>query len=316
MPKFVIIHCYGIIIIDIHFLNVIFRGNPTVECDLKIGNDATIYRAAVPSVRDYYIFSYFYQGASTGTREAVELRDNIKADYKGKGVLKAVANVNTIIAPAVMGMSVCDQKALDHKMIELDGTDTKAKLGANAILSVSMAAAKAAASYKKVPLYVWLGELAGNKKFSLPIPSFNIINGGEHAGNKLAMQEFMIMPLGATSFAEAMKMGTETYHTLKSVIAKEYGKDATAVGDEGGFAPNILDPKAALNLIVRAIKEAGYEGKIKIAMDCAASEFYHEDVKKYDLDFKNKNSDPTKWLTSEQMMNFYKEICAEFPIGT
>jgi enolase len=276
------------------------RGNPTVECDLT--TDAGVFRAAVPS------------GASTGTREAVELRDEIKNEYKGKGVLKAVKNVNDIIAPAVLGMSVLDQKALDHKMIALDGTETKSKLGANAILAVSMAAAKAAAGHKKVPLYQHLASLADNTQLSLPIPSFNIINGGSHAGNKLAMQEFMIMPLGATSFTEAMKIGTETYHTLKSVIAKEYGKDATSVGDEGGFAPNILDPKAALNLIVRAIKEAGYEGKIKIAMDCAASEFYHADAKKYDLDFKNKNSDPKLWKTSQEMLEFYKEICAEYPI--
>jgi len=276
------------------------RGNPTVECDLY--TELGMFRASVPS------------GASTGSHEAVELRDNIKKDYMGKGVLTAVKNLNEIIAPAIIGDNVCEQKALDEKMIKLDGTSNKGKLGANAILAVSMAAAKAAAAFKKVPLYQYLATLAGNDKVSMPVPSFNIINGGSHAGNKLAMQEFMIMPVGAKDMTDAMKMGTEIYHNLKSVISKKYGKDATAVGDEGGFAPNILDPKEALRLIVSAIETAGYTGKVKIAMDCAASEFYHEDVKKYDLDFKNPNSDPAKWLTPEQLLEFYREIVTEFPI--
>jgi enolase len=278
------------------------RGNPTIEVDLY--TEDGMFRSSVPS------------GASTGTREACELRDGVKADYKGKGVLKAVKNVNETIAPAVKGMSVLNQKALDDAMIKIDGTDTKKNMGANAILGVSMAASKAAASHLKMPLYMYLAKLAGNDKVAIPCPSFNIINGGSHAGNKLAMQEFMIIPIGAANFVEAMKMGTETYHTLKDVINKEYGKDSTSVGDEGGFAPNILDATIALDLIVAAIKIAGFEGRMVIAMDVAASEFYKSDVKKYDLDFKNKNSDPALWKTSQQMLQFYKEICEKYPIAS
>jgi enolase len=276
------------------------RGNPTVECDLF--TDLGVFRAAVPS------------GASTGAHEACELRDGVKADYMGKGVLTAVKNLNDIIAPAVKGMDVTQQEALDKKMIELDGTPNKKKLGANAILAVSMAAVKAAAAFKKMPLYAYLGQLGGVDKPALPVPSFNIINGGSHAGNRLAMQEFMILPVGAKSFVEAMKMGTEVYHNLKKLIEKAHGKDATSVGDEGGFAPNITDAKEALRLIVEAIDKAGYTGKIKIGMDCAASEFYHSDEKKYDMDFKNPDSDKSKWLTGEELLKFYEDICNEFPI--
>ncbi|XP_074595930.1 alpha-enolase [Brevipalpus obovatus] len=277
------------------------RGNPTVEVDLE--SDLGNFRAAVPS------------GASTGVHEAVELRDGVKGDYHGKGVSKAVQNVNKIIAPALVGkMNVTDQKAIDELMIKLDGTDNKGKLGANAILGVSLAVCKAGAAAKKIPLYKYFAELAGNSKIVLPVPAFNVINGGSHAGNKLAMQEFMILPTGAKSFSEAMKMGSETFHHLKAVIKKKFGLDATSVGDEGGFAPNILANKEALELITEAIKVAGYEGKIEIGMDVAASEFYKEKEKKYDLDFKNPKSDPSQWITSDQLADVYRDFMKGYPI--
>jgi enolase len=196
--------------------------------------------------------------------------------------------------------------------LELDGTPNKSKLGANAILGVSLAVAKAGAGEKGVPLYVHFADLAGSKKpFVLPVPSFNVINGGSHAGNKLAMQEFMIMPTGASSFSEAMKIGTEVYHTLKSVIKAKYGQDATNVGDEGGFAPNIQDNREGLELLVTAIEKAGYTGKVKIAMDCAASEFYVDG--KYDLDFKNPNSNPEERITGQQLSELYKSFADNYP---
>ncbi|CDS14531.1 Putative Enolase [Lichtheimia ramosa] len=277
------------------------RGNPTVE--VEVTTDKGVFRAAVPS------------GASTGIHEALELRDNIKADYVGKGVLKAVENVNKKIGPALIEakIPVVDQKAVDEFMIKLDGTKNKSNLGANAILGVSLAVAKAGAGEKGVPLYVHLADLAGSKKpFVLPVPAFNVINGGSHAGNKLAMQEFMILPTGAKSFSEAMKMGSEVYHTLKGVIKAKYGQDATNVGDEGGFAPNIQDNKEGLELLVTAIEKAGYTGKIKIGMDCAASEFYKDG--KYDLDFKNPQSDPATYLTGEQLAELYKSFSEKYPI--
>ncbi|KAJ3272673.1 hypothetical protein HDV01_005309 [Terramyces sp. JEL0728] len=276
------------------------RGNPTVEVDLWTANG--LFRAAVPS------------GASTGIHEALELRDGDK-DYLGKSVLKAVANVNGIIAPALIssGLDVVDQKAIDDFMIKLDGTENKGKLGANAILGVSMAVARAGAAKKNVPLYQHLADLAGHKDaFILPVPCFNIINGGSHAGNKLAMQEFMILPTGASSFAEAMKIGSEVYHHLKKVIKNKYGQDATNVGDEGGFAPNIQDNKEGLELVKTAIESAGYTGKVKIAMDVAASEFYKDG--KYDLDFKNSQSDKSKHLTGAQLADLYRSFVAEYPI--
>eukprot|EP01029_Cantina_marsupialis_P011257 TRINITY_DN2516_c0_g1_i1.p1 TRINITY_DN2516_c0_g1~~TRINITY_DN2516_c0_g1_i1.p1 ORF type:complete len:444 (+),score=149.01 TRINITY_DN2516_c0_g1_i1:45-1376(+) len=281
------------------------RGNPTVEVDLV--TEDGLFRAAVPS------------GASTGIYEALELRDGVKADYMGKGVMKAVENVNTIIAPAVVGKNVVDQKAFDDFMVkELDGTSNewgfcKQKLGANSILAVSMAVCKAGAANKKVPLYQHIADLAGNKNLVLPVPSFNIINGGTHAGNKLAMQEFMILPLGAKSFTEAMKMGSEVYHNLKSVIKAKYGQDACNVGDEGGFAPNILDNYEGLELVVEAIEKAGYTGKIKLGMDVAASEFYTED-KHYDLDFKNKESDGSGKKTPAELAAIYEDFCAKYPM--
>lgn len=228
--------------------------------------------------------------------------------------MKAVENVNKTIGPALVesGLSVVDQKAIDQFLLDLDGTPNKSKLGANAILGVSLAVAKAGAAEKEVPLYVHFADLAGSKKpFVLPVPSFNVINGGSHAGNKLAMQEFMIMPTGASSFAEAMKIGTEVYHTLKSVIKEKYGQDATNVGDEGGFAPNIQDNAEGLELLVTAIEKAGYTGKVKIAMDCAASEFYVDG--KYDLDFKNPNSNPDDRITGQQLSELYKSFAEKYP---
>ncbi|KAH9397140.1 Enol-1p [Tyrophagus putrescentiae] len=251
-------------------------GNPTIEVDLTTENGT--FRAAVPS------------GASTGVHEALELRDNDKSKYHGKSVMKAINNVNQIIAPKLVGsnVDVSNQAAVDDLLCKLDGTENKSTLGANAILGVSMAAAKAGAAKKGVPLYQHLGDLVGAKGFIMPVPAFNVINGGSHAGNKLAMQEFMILPTGAASFSEAMRMGTEVYHHLKSVIKKKYGLDATAVGDEGGFAPNIQSNKEALELVKAAIVMAGYTGRIDIGMDVAASEFYADG--KYDLDFKSTTS--------------------------
>ena len=231
----------------------------------------------------------------------------------GKGVTKAVENVNTIIAPALIGKDPTDQKTIDDLMIELDGTKNKGKLGANAILAVSMAVSKAGAAEKGVPLYKHIADLAGNGKLVLPVPAFNVINGGSHAGNKLAMQEFMILPVGASTFAEAMRMGSEVYHNLKTVIKAKYGQDACNVGDEGGFAPNIQENKEGLELLKVAIENAGYTGKIKIGMDVAAAEFYTED-KMYDLDFKTENNDGSMKKSGEEMIEMYKEFCAEYPI--
>ena len=231
----------------------------------------------------------------------------------GKGVTKAVENVNTIIAPALVGKDPTDQKAIDDLMIELDGTKNKGKLGANAILAVSMAVSKAGAAEKGVPLYKHIADLAGNGKLVLPVPAFNVINGGSHAGNKLAMQEFMILPVGASTFAEAMRMGSEVYHNLKTVIKAKYGQDACNVGDEGGFAPNIQENKEGLELLKEAIEKAGYTGKIKIGMDVAAAEFYTED-KMYDLDFKTENNDGSMKKSGEEMIEMYKEFCSEYPI--
>ncbi|KDQ62938.1 hypothetical protein JAAARDRAFT_28908 [Jaapia argillacea MUCL 33604] len=277
------------------------RGNPTVEVDLHTQKGR--FRAAVPS------------GASTGIHEAVELRDGDKSDYVGKGVSKAVSNVNDIIGPKLIksGLKVTDQKAIDEFLINLDGTPNKGKLGANAILGVSLAAAVAGAAEKDLPLYEHLANLAGIKPpYILPSPSFNVINGGKHAGNRLAIQEFMLFPVGAGSFVEAMKMGTETYHTLKKVISAKYGIDAVNVGDEGGFAPNLKGAEEALDLLVEAISKAGYDSKIKISFDAAASEFYKDG--KYDLDFKNPNSDPTKWVSGAQLGELYQSYLDKYPI--
>ncbi|KAJ7570155.1 hypothetical protein O6H91_01G108400 [Diphasiastrum complanatum] len=275
------------------------RGNPTVEVDLYTNKG--MFRAAVPS------------GASTGIHEAVELRDGDKSRYMGKGVTKAVANVNERISLVLVGMDPTKQVDIDKAMIDLDKTPNKGDLGANAILAVSLAVCKAGAAEKEVPLYQHIGDLGGNAKFVLPVPAFNIINGGSHAGNKLAMQEFMILPIGANSFAEAMRMGTETYHHLKAVIKEKYGIDACNVGDEGGFAPNISSSKEGLELIKEAIERAGYTGKISIGMDVAASEFFTED-KMYDLDFKTLDNSGAEKKTGAQMIDMYKEFCSEYPI--
>ncbi|KAK5836295.1 Enolase 2 [Gossypium arboreum] len=270
------------------------RGNPTVEV-----------RAAVPS------------GASTGIYEALELRDG-GSDFLGKGVSKAVANVNTIIGPALIGKDPTDQTAIDNFMVQLDGTQNqwgwcKQKLGANAILAVSLAVCKAGAEVKNIPLYKHIANLSGNKKLVLPVPAFNVINGGSHAGNKLAMQEFMILPVGASSFKEAMKMGVEVYHHLKAMIKKKYGQDATNVGDEGGFAPNIQENKEGLELLNTAIAKAGYTGKVVIGMDVAASEFYGTD-KTYDQNFKEENNDGSKKISGDALKDLYKSFASEYPI--
>jgi len=285
------------------------RGNPTVECDMTTTDG--LFRAAVPS------------GASTGIYEALELRDGDKTAYMGKGVMKAVDNIIKLIAPALIGMDPSAQQAIDDKMVqELDGSKnewgwSKSKLGANAILAVSMAACKAGAAAKRLPLYKHIAVLAGNPtdKMYLPVPAFNIINGGIHAGNKLAMQEFMILPIGAKDFTEAMKMGSEVYHHLKSVIKKKYGQDACNVGDEGGFAPNILANEEGLNLVVEAIEKAGYTGKVKIGMDVAAAEFYTAE-KMYDLDFKTEGEgkDKSQTITSEQLTAIYEKFCQDYPV--
>lgn len=276
------------------------RGNPTVEVDLTTSKGT--FRAAVPS------------GASTGIHEALELRDGDKSRFLGKGVLKAVANVNDTIAPLLISknIDVTKQTEVDQLMLSLDGTENKSKLGANAILAVSLAVCKAGAAQKGVPLYKHIADLSGNSKVILPVPAFNVINGGSHAGNKLAMQEFMILPTGASSFKEAIRIGAEVYHNLKSVIKNRYGQDATNVGDEGGFAPNIQDNKEGLELLKTAIEKAGYTDKIEIGMDVAASEFYK--APKYDLDFKSKETDASKYLTGAQLADLYQSFISEYPI--
>lgn len=278
------------------------RGNPTVEVDLH--TDAGVFRAAVPS------------GASTGAYEALELRDGDRSRYGGKGVDKAIHNVNSLIAPAVLGADVTDQAAFDGIMLQLDGTENKARLGANAILGVSMAACMAGAAAKGMPLYRHISEIAGkgSDPLTLPVPVMNVINGGSHAGNKLAMQEFMILPTGASSFREAMRMGAEVYAALKGVIKKRYGLDATAVGDEGGFAPNIQDNAEGLDLLVAAIDKAGYTGQIKLGMDVAASEFFRKEGGYYDLDFKNPQS--TSRLSSSELGDMYKGFIRDYPMVT
>jgi enolase 1/2/3 len=276
------------------------RGNPTVEVEVKTGKGW--FRAAVPS------------GASTGIYEALELRDKDAARYLGKGVRKAVAHVLETLGPAVIGMDATEQEAIDEKMLAADGTDSKSNLGANAILGVSLAVARAGAAGKGVPLWRHLADLAGNENVVLPVPAFNVLNGGSHAGNKLAFQEFMILPTGVESFAEAVRAGAEVYHTLKAVIKEKYGQDATNVGDEGGFAPNILDNKEGLNLLVSAIDKAGYTGRVVIGMDVAAAEFYLEESKQYDLDFKSADNDGSQRISGAQLGDIYKGFVAEFPI--
>jgi len=274
------------------------RGNPTVEVDLFTKDGK--FTASVPS------------GASTGIYEAMELRDGGKA-FMGKGVTKAVGNVNTAIAKCLAGQDVTKQATLDKMMIELDGSENKSKLGANAILGVSLAAAKAGAAAKKVPLYKHFGDLAGNSNFVLPVPSFNVINGGSHAGNKLAFQEFMILPTGASTFSEAMAIGCEVYHHLAKVIKAKYGQDAVNVGDEGGFAPNIQSNTEGVELLMSAIDKAGYLDKVKIGMDVASSEFLTKDGK-YDLDFKNPQGDGKQVLSGPELAEMYIQLSNKYPI--
>lgn len=236
------------------------RGNPTVECDVLL-ESGTMGRAAVPS------------GASTGSREAIELRDGDKSRYLGKGVLKAVENINTEISEAVLGLDASEQAFLDRTMIDLDGTDNKARLGANATLAVSMAVARAAAEESGLPLYRYFGGMGG---MQLPVPMMNVINGGAHANNSLDLQEFMIIPVGAKSFREAVRYGAEVFHALKKILGDR--GISTAVGDEGGFAPSVESHEAAIQLILEAIDKAGYVAgeQIALGLDCAASEFYKD----------------------------------------
>ena len=266
------------------------RGNPTVEVDVIL-EDGTLGRAAVPS------------GASTGMFEAVELRDGDKGRYLGKGVQKAVDNVNEIIAPELVGMEALDQVGIDNMMIELDGTHNKGKLGANAILGVSMAVAKAAAACLGMPLYQYLG---GCNAKELPVPMMNILNGGAHADNNVDIQEFMVMPVGATSFAEALRMGAEVYHNLKKVLHDR--KLATAIGDEGGFAPNLASNEEALQVIMEAIQKAGYKPgeQVVLALDVASSEMFKDG--KYHLEGEGLVKTPA------EMVEYYAALAAKYPI--
>ena len=281
-------------IVSIHARQVLdSRGNPTVEADV-ITENGVLGRAAVPS------------GASTGKYEAVELRDGDKGVYVGKGVLKAVHNVNTAIAEALAGMYVSDQAAIDRTMIELDGTENKANLGANAMLAVSMAAAKAAAQESGQMLFNYVG---GVNARTLPVPMMNILNGGSHADNSIDFQEFMVMPFGASSFSEGLRMGTEVFHHLKAVL-KDKGY-STNVGDEGGFAPNLGSNTEAIEYVLKAIEQAGYRPgeDIWIAMDAAASEFYNAEEKVYHF-----HQSTGEKLTSEEMVAFWKDWTEKYPI--
>ncbi len=268
------------------------RGNPTVEVDVTTV-DGFFGRAAVPS------------GASTGKHEAVELRDGDKSKYMGKGVLEAVNNVNTILVEELVGISVFEQGMIDRIMLEIDGSDNKSKIGANAILGVSLAAAKAAAQASRQPLYRYIGGLSANV---LPVPMMNILNGGSHADNAIDFQEFMVMPVGAPSFSEALRMGTEVFHHLKEVL-KSKGL-STNVGDEGGFAPNIQSNVEAIEVVLQAIEKAGYRPgeDIYIAMDAASSEFYDEEKQLYVF------SSTGDELTSSQMASYWKEWIEKYPI--
>ncbi len=278
-------------IIDIHAREILdSRGNPTVEVDVTL-EDGTMGRAAVPS------------GASTGAHEAVEKRDGDKTRYKGKGVLEAVAAVNGEIAGALVGFDASEQVAIDHMMIELDGTDNKGRLGANAILGVSLASAKAAADFLGQPLFRYVG---GTSARVLPVPMMNILNGGEHADNPIDIQEFMIMPVSATSIAEAVRMGSEIFHTLKSEL-KDAGL-STGIGDEGGFAPDIKSTREALDFILKSIEAAGYAPgtDIGLALDCAATEYFHDGA--YIL------AGEGETLSPESNVSYLQALCNDYPI--
>ncbi|MFH1722087.1 MAG: phosphopyruvate hydratase [Candidatus Altiarchaeota archaeon] len=265
------------------------RGNPTVEADIFVAGH--LFRAMAPS------------GASTGTHEALELRD--KDDrYNGKGVRKAVENVNKILGPKIVGQDVREQKALDGLMNELDGTKTKSRVGANAILPISMASCKAVAGLIGKPLYAYLAELSGRKGVTLPVPQLNVVNGGKHAGMENDIQEHMYMPVGAKSFAEGLRMGVESYHTIKKMLKSKFGALSTQLGDEGGFVPPIKTSEERLELMVKATEEAGYGTEIALALDPASSEFFHED---------HYQVGDTKYSSGE-MVDFYADLVSKFPI--
>jgi len=284
----------GAAIIDIHARELLdSRGNPTIE--VEVYSDEFIGSAAVPS------------GASTGSHEALELRDG-GARYGGKGVLKAVKNVNGPIKDALLGVDVTDQAAIDQMLLELDGTENKRKLGANAMLGVSLAVSRAASAAHEMPLFAHLAKLAGKTgKFTMPLPYANVINGGKHAENDLMCQEFMIVPVGAKSMEEAVRMVSEVYHELKQVIEKRHGKDAANVGDEGGFAPPIRDPEHALTELQAAVKAAGHDGRVLFAIDAAASEFYDAKTGKYEIE-------KGKKLTGKELGAYWLDLLKRFPI--
>jgi len=271
------------------------RGNPTVEVDLQ--TSLGTFRASVPS------------GASTGEYEAVELRDQDRNRFGGKGVLKAVKNVNEIIRPALVGEQCSCQILIDNKLIALDGTQQKETLGANAILAASLAACKAGAAAHQLEYFEYISQLAGTKEMSLPIPWMNVINGGQHAGNRLQMQEFMVAPVGAENFQEAMRMGSEVYHTLRKIIIDKHGPAAASIGDEGGFAPDVEDHIEALDLIMDAIEKSGHKGKFTIGMDVAASELCDKEGK-----YKLYHDRPS--LDRSGLLQVYKDCVRDYPISS
>ncbi|KAH6765363.1 cytosolic enolase [Perilla frutescens var. hirtella] len=274
------------------------RGIPTVEVDLYTNKG--VFRASAPS------------GSTSGLQEAIELRDGDKGMYLGNGVSRAVKNVNEKISEALIGMDPTLQGQIDQAMIDLDKTDNKGELGANAILAVSMAACRAGAAEKEVPLYKHIADIAGKTNYHLPVPAFTLISGGNHAGNNLAIQEIMILPIGATKFEEALQIGSETYHHLKTVITEKYGPRGCNVGEDGGFAPDISSLKEGLDFVKEAIGRTGYNEKIKIAIGVAATEFCIG--AKYDLDYKTPNKSGQNFKSGEDMIDMYKELCEAYPI--
>ncbi|XP_052199139.1 cytosolic enolase 3 isoform X3 [Diospyros lotus] len=274
------------------------RGIPTVEVDLHTNKG--VFRASAPS------------GATSGMYEAIELRDGDKGTYLGNSVLRAVKNINEKISEALIGMDPTLQAQIDQAMIDLDKTEKKGELGANAILAVSIAACKAGAAEKEVPLYKHIADISGKTNLVLPVPAFSLISGGKHAGNNLAIQDIMILPVGARKFEEAMQMGSETYHHLKAVILERYGAHGCNVGEDGGFAPNISSVREGLDLVKEAINRTGYNEKIKIAIDISATEFCIGT--KYDLDHKSPNKSGQNFKSGEDMIELYKELCADYPI--
>lgn len=274
------------------------RGIPTVEVDLYTNKG--IFRASAPS------------GDTSGMYEAVELRDGDKGRYLGNGVTRAVRNINEKISEALIGMDPTLQSQIDQAMIDLDKTEKKGELGANAILAVSIAACKAGAAEKEVPLYKHIADISGKTNPSLPVPAFTVISGGKHAGNNLAIQEIMILPIGAHRFEEALQMGSETYHHLKAVISEKYGSHGCNVGEDGGFVPNISSIKEGLDLVKEAIGRTGYNERIKMAINIAATDFCIGT--KYDLDFKSPNKSGQNFKSGEDMIAMYKELCTDYPI--